>query len=275
MLDSNKLEREIYSAEFYKSIGRSSKRSAEAIVPMVLERVPCNRVIDVGCGDGTWLKVFQEYGVREILGIDGSYVDENILVISKDEFKPFDLKQPLRLEESFDLVISLEVAEHLPPESAEIFINSLTHLGSVILFSAAIPHQPGDNHINTQWLPYWIELFKNQDYVAIDCIRQQIWNHPDVAFWFAQNILFFVQKNKLNSYPALQKEFEETNLDFISLVHPNLYLKMIQQYSKDIQSLKSYNDPTQMSLKVALKNFPIILGSAVKRQINRFLSFNP
>jgi SAM-dependent methyltransferase len=272
MIDSRNSFQEIYSQDFYRTIEESSKKSAEVIVPMILERVHCDRIIDVGCGDGTWLKVFHEQGVREILGVDGIHVDENILVIPKENFKPFDLINPLQFEQTFDLVISLEVAEHLPPEAAGTFVESLTSLGSVILFSAAIPHQPGEHHINPQWIDYWVKLFQDRNYVAIDCIRPHIWNHQEVAFWFSQNILVFVKQEELINYPLLKKEFEETHQNCLSIVHPSLYLKIIQDYSNILSSLITEVDPEKMSPILTFKKIPIMIKSAITRKLKRIFS---
>lgn len=90
---------------------------------------------------GTWLSVFREKGVKDIVGIDGDYVDQNMLHIPEGAFIALDLTQPIKLNREFDLVVSLEVAEHLPIECAETFVETLTSLGAVILFSAAIPFQ--------------------------------------------------------------------------------------------------------------------------------------
>lgn len=72
---------------------------------------------------------------------------------------------------NFDLAVSLQVAEHLPPSSAKGFIDSLAKLAPVVLFSAAIPLQAGAEHLNEQWPEYWAALFKTHDYLPIDCIR--------------------------------------------------------------------------------------------------------
>ena len=66
------------------------------------------RLIDVGCGTGTWLSAFKEYGVADILGIDGDWVDPKILEIPATNFLALDLSQPLPIDQQFDLVISLE-----------------------------------------------------------------------------------------------------------------------------------------------------------------------
>ena len=66
------------------------------------------------------------------------------------------------MNRKFDLVLSLEVAEHLPSECAEAFVESLVNLGPVILFSAAIPYQGGENHVNEQWPEYWVGVLSGE-----------------------------------------------------------------------------------------------------------------
>src|SRR5262245_44106417 len=66
---------EFYTDEFYQDYVGGSRRSAREIIPLVLDLVEVNRVIDVGCGLGTWLSVFAEYGVKDVYGIDGDHID--------------------------------------------------------------------------------------------------------------------------------------------------------------------------------------------------------
>ena len=54
-------------------------RAARVIVPLLLQIKSAKSILDVGCGTGTWLKVGEENGVRDYLGIDGTYVNpENL-----------------------------------------------------------------------------------------------------------------------------------------------------------------------------------------------------
>lgn len=145
---------QLYNEGFFQYLQEGSKRSAEQIVPILLELIQPQSVIDVGCGTGTWLSVFCEHGIEDIWGVDGDYVQEEALEIPKDRFLSHDLTKPLALDRKFDLAISLEVAEHLPCDSAEAFVDSLTQLAPVILFSAAIPFQGGVGHVNEQWQEY-------------------------------------------------------------------------------------------------------------------------
>lgn len=220
-------------------LNEGSRRSAREVVPLVLELIQPEHVIDVGCGVGTWLSVFTELGVEDILGLDGDHVDRKMLEIPKERFVAFDLRKPLRLSRQFDLVVSLEVAEHLPKECAESFVDSLARLGPVILFSAAIPLQGGINHLNEQWPDYWVEHFEQKGYEVIDSIRKRIWQNDKVEWWYAQNILMFAKRDYLERNLLLKSEWENTIPSQLSVVHPRKYLDMVRLYMtiRDIAAL--------------------------------------
>jgi hypothetical protein len=111
---------------------------------------------------------------RRHWGVDGEYVNIKTLAIPEERFIPYDLKRPYRIDRAFDLVVSLEVAEHLPADCAETLVDSLTGLGSVVLFSAAIPYQGGEHHINEQWPEYWIRLFHSKTLSENSQIEQNV-----------------------------------------------------------------------------------------------------
>ncbi len=215
-----------YSENFYRRHREGSRQSAKEIVPLILELINARSVIDVGCGVGAWLAVFKECGIEDFLGVDGDYVDRGMLEIPPERFVSFDLTKPFRMDKHFDLVVSVEVAEHLPRESAETFVDSLTSLGPVVLFSAAIPFQGGTDHVNEQWPDYWSGLFRGRGYAVIDCIRKKIWQNEDVEYWYAQNVLLFVRRDYLESHPQLRREFENTSIGQLSMVHPKQYLEV-------------------------------------------------
>lgn len=213
-----------YTDEFFGTHEAASHQSAEIVIPIVLNLVPVNSVIDVGCGTGAWLSVFRQLGVADVWGADGDWVNLQRLLIPRDRFLPVDLTQPLLLNRNFDLVVSLEVAEHLPPEVAETFVGSLTKLGRVVLFSAAIPFQGGTLHLNERWPDYWVELFKNRGYEVIDCIRRHVWSDSRVDWWYAQNTLLFAEAQYVQENKLLTMERERTRQSQLSVVHPRHYL---------------------------------------------------
>ena len=217
-----------YTERFFKEQSAGSRRSAEEIVPLILELIQPERVIDVGCGVGTWLSVFREHGIEDIWGVDGDYVDRRLLEIPEERFVSHDLRTLFRMDTRFDLVLSLEVAEHLPEDCAETFVDSLTKLGPVILFSAAIPYQEGAGHLNEQWPRYWTALFGERGFSVIDCIRRRIWNNERVEWWYAQNALVFVQTDKMHHWHRLKEESERQSVMPLSIVHPRRYLGLAE-----------------------------------------------
>src|SRR5262249_37804156 len=189
-----------YTADFFAAHRDGAHRSARAVVPLVLGLVPARSVIDVGCGQGTWLAVFAAHGATDVTGVDGDYVDRDRLEIPPDRFRGQDLSRPLAAGRTFDLAVSLEVAEHLPESAAEGFVESLTRLAPVVLFSAAAPYQGGQNHVNEQWPAYWAEHFAAHGYRPVDCLRRRIWTNPDVERWCAQNTFLYVARVLLDTH---------------------------------------------------------------------------
>ena len=149
----------VYTDRFYEVDLAGSFRSAQRIVPLLRSLIDPRSVLDVGCGNGAFLKAFSLAGVADILGVDGDYVPRERLLIDMANFRPTDLAKPLALGRRFDLVMSLEVAEHLPAAAAPSFVRSLVEHGDVVFFSAAVPGQRGANHVNEQWPSYWAKLF--------------------------------------------------------------------------------------------------------------------
>jgi SAM-dependent methyltransferase len=216
-----------YTSAFFVGQQRLSRQSAERVLPIILAAVQPRTVIDVGCGVGTWLAVLTESGVADVWGIDGDYVDRSLLQIPQQRFLPHDLTMPIHLERRFDLVLCLEVAEHLPADSAPTLIGSLVSLGPVVLFSAAIPYQGGTHHVNEQWPEYWARHFAARGFVPVDCLRRRIWQLEEVQWYYAQNILLFVERGYLDNNSSLRREAENTPPTPMSLVHPLKYLELV------------------------------------------------
>jgi SAM-dependent methyltransferase len=253
---------EYYTNQFYERLRNGATRSAEVTVPLVLQLLPARSIVDVGCGDGSWLAVFRKFGVEEILGVEGEYVDRSLLQIPQDCFKALDLTKPFGLGRVFDLAISLEVAEHLPPDCGPAFVESLTRLAPFVLFSAAIPFQGGEHHINEQWPDKWAEVFKAHDYVPVDFIRRRVWQNDAVEWWYAQNTILFAKASLLENNAALKAEFEKTNPNQLSLVHPRQYRYLEDRYREVAARAQ------QPGVWAASKLLLDCLRSAVRRRLH-------
>jgi SAM-dependent methyltransferase len=211
-----------YGTAFYESVERGSEASAREILPLILDLVRPRSVVDVGCGDGSWLRVLAEQGVDDLLGLDGPWITRSALKIPEQSFDTIDLRQPFRLPRHFDMAISLEVAEHLPPEAAVDLVEHLTALAPVVLFSAAIPHQGGTEHVNEQWADHWATLFGRSGYAVLDVVRPAFWIHDGVEPWYAQNTFLYASPEALAGNDRLaQKAAEGLSMPW-RVVHPVL-----------------------------------------------------
>jgi SAM-dependent methyltransferase len=181
-----------YDQDFYRSQQSGSQAAAKAIVPLVLDHVEgVGSVVDVGCGVATWAAEFRRQGITDVVGMDGNYVDRGSLRIPPGDFVPVDLTGSFSLGRRFDLVVSVEVAEHLPPGNSRAFISQLCDLGDVVLFSAASPGQGGDGHLNEAWPSYWRALFRDHGYGSSDPFRPLLWDDESIPFWYRQNLILF------------------------------------------------------------------------------------
>jgi cyclopropane fatty-acyl-phospholipid synthase-like methyltransferase len=207
----------LYSSSFFKGQVNGSLRSARTVMPFFIEKLRPKSVLDVGCGLGAWGATCANLGVSRVLGIDGSYVDTDKILLAKESFVAVDLTSPhsFSLPEQFDLVICLEVAEHLPEQGSDDFISFLCESGRNVLFSAAVPAQGGTGHINEQWQSYWVKKFAANDYAPDFSARTRFWNNEEVEYWYRQNMILF-------SEARVDLSKEETNP--IDVIHPRLYI---------------------------------------------------
>ena len=246
-----------YTANFFSTSETGSSRSAKQTIPLLLEWIHPASVIDVGCGIGTWLAAFQECNITDLVGIDGDYVDREMLKIPKEKFQGMDLTQPFQIARTFDLAISLEVAEHLPDASAAGFVASLVQLAPIIVFSAAVPGQGGVEHVNEQWPEYWRDHFAHHDYILVDCIRYRLWHDEAILWHYRQNMLLFVRADSIRHYPEIYAYSQNAAPAPLSIVHPGMYA-----------GLYDTTNPEKMPLRQAWKNLSTTFSRAIRRRLS-------
>ena len=218
----------------FNSRHESSYKGAEIILKLIKYQFPdVDRILDVGCGVGTFLKTGKDLGISFTQGMDGPWIDSELLQIPQSDFLEVDLNDLPVLEERFDLVICLEVAEHLLENSAEALVKFLTDHAEIVLFSAAVPGQGGNHHINERWQSYWAGIFLKFGFQPVDTIRPEIWENPDVSYWYKQNTLVYISSTRIS-----EKFPPNITLD---IVHPEMYLTHLRN---------------SLTLKKALKLLP-------------------
>ena len=151
-------------------------------------------VVDVGCGRGTWLSIWMELGVADVVGLDGDYVDRGKLAIPAEAFRVADLSREWAVGRRFDLAQSLEVAEHLPESAAQSMVRQLCGLADVVLFSAARPGQGGEMHVNEQEPEYWAALFAENGFAMFDWLRPALAKDRQVEPWYRYNSFLYANE---------------------------------------------------------------------------------
>lgn len=166
-------------------------------LPYIFPTALPKSVLDVGCGQGTWLKAFHELGVTDVFGIDGVPIPDEKLHFPASKFKVLDLTKPWSVGRKFEAAICLEVAEHLPPSASHSLVAALCEHAPLVVFSAAAPHQPGQNHINCNWPSFWQGLFNEFGFECLDSVRPAMWFDDNVEAWYRQNL--FIAKSSKNA----------------------------------------------------------------------------
>ena len=207
-----------YDTKFYDTIREGTIRSAEILVPLLIDALHLelgDTVLDVGCGEGWWAQTFTDHGI-DGFGVDGDYVNSSPL---GDRFRRADLTKPLTAP-AHSVALSLEVAEHLPLSRASSFVSDLCEIAPLVVFSAAVPGQGGTGHINEQWPKYWADHFTGQGYIVSGAFRFDIWDIDGIENWYRQNLLICAAPDRAEEFPDL---FDTPLSRPVALVHPVLY----------------------------------------------------
>jgi hypothetical protein len=200
----------------------TTEGSTVALTKILEGRSVCS-LLDVGCGPGTWVTASLRAGVPDVVAMDGiapfATLPPPAIFIQQDLTVVWDLNR------IFDLAICLEVAEHLEASSARALVKSLCAHSDCIAFSAAIPGQPGQHHVNCQWPEYWQQLFNQFGFVCDDAIRWQIWNDDRIEPWYRQNIFFATKDASAGSEPRIPP-----------VIHPEIFSQMVNHSSSAVEA---------------------------------------
>ena len=176
-----------YNESYYENYEGGNYHDRETWLPLferfadrVVRDFSPKTVLDVGCAFGYAVKYLRAQGV-EAWGIDTSsyaihQADEQITpflrVASGCDPLPEDMPQ------HYDLVINIEVLEHLTAEEGEQAIARICSYTDKVLFSSTGEGFDDPTHINVQQPEYWSALFakyglyKNLTFTNVDYVSQ-------------------------------------------------------------------------------------------------------
>lgn len=132
----------------------------EPFIRAALDLLAPKSVLDLGCGSGLYPLLYRHCGVPDVLGVDG--METEATVLDAGTYVRADLQQPFDAGRKFDLVVCLEVVQHLHPDATDVVLDTIArHVaeGGTIVFSMAEPGQPGNGHINCRTISEVLDLW--------------------------------------------------------------------------------------------------------------------
>ena len=123
-------------------------------------------VLDFGGGVGAYMTSFRDAGVKDLIIIEPHDLGDCLFRGLRQEVTdlvntPLDELPKMQ----YDLVMTIEVCEHLPVDYHPHIIEALTQASrKYLLFSAAHPGQPGEGHVgpSMKWRDEWIKEITDQ-----------------------------------------------------------------------------------------------------------------
>ncbi|MDQ8727663.1 methyltransferase domain-containing protein [Bradyrhizobium sp. LHD-71] len=227
--------KQIYSEDFYNNRSSRTAHFADRIAGLLMDLLRPTSAVDLGCGVGSVLNQLHARGCSTILGVEGEWVDEKHLLIAPDQFQRADLTKPFTTDRTFDLGMSFEVAEHLDPQHADTFLDSLCKLSKQVVFSAAVEQQGGVHHVNEQWQSWWARKFEQRGYSAFDAVRPVIWTDTSIPSWYRQNTIVYLHRSIPVSDAIARHRVQ--NLDFLDRIHPELFVQRARLVTKGLKPL--------------------------------------
>jgi glycosyltransferase involved in cell wall biosynthesis/SAM-dependent methyltransferase len=141
----------------YYQIEQEELPFATRLAKWISNNLGVKNAIDIGCGPGIYVNELRNNSI-DAIGYDiDERVKDKLHLVQKSIF---DIQ-----EEQTELVLCLEVAEHIESNMNEKIAENITKLllpGGTLIWSAAHPGQDGVGHINCQPKEYWIDQFEKQ-----------------------------------------------------------------------------------------------------------------
>lgn len=172
----NKLGQE-YNQSYYEAydIG-SSKVSYEHsqelkdfmghVADEIVDNLHPKTVLDAGCAMGFLVAALRDRGV-EAYGID---VSEYAISRVREDIRPFcrvhsaDQRLPEDMPGHYDLVVTIEVLEHLEENDGIRMVQNLCRYSDTILFSSTPEQTAEPTHLNIQFAEYWAKQFAQEGF---------------------------------------------------------------------------------------------------------------
>ena len=136
-------------------------------------------MLDIGCGDGTMVRI------ARLLGVEAHGVDQLVQPDWPPYYHYHNIVDAFRLEKPVWMVICLEVAEHIHETAHSTLMDTLVQnmeegSSARLIFSAAHPGQDGTGHVALRPSVYWRRELTDRGltYSRMDTLNLALlWSH--------------------------------------------------------------------------------------------------
>ncbi|MBE6975820.1 MAG: glycosyltransferase [Ruminococcaceae bacterium] len=249
----------IYNEEYYRQydvgVGKVNyldsqytKGFLESVAERIVADLHPKTVLDAGCATGHLVAALRDRGV-EAYGVD---LSEYAISAVREDVRPYcavgSLAEPLpeKLPGKYDLVVSIEVLEHLPTEDGQKAIKNLCTYADTVLFSSTPDDFEDPTHINVQQREYWTGIFAKESFLDDLSYRPFYLTNYAICFRRKDNILDQIADYERNirvsedqhrsDVQALEnaRKAQDQQISLLSL--------QIEEQSEKIAKLSAWND---------------------------------
>lgn len=177
----------LYPTEYF-SRGHPTHEDFIALSDIIVKKASSYKdidtILDFGCSRGLMVKTLNELGY-DCYGIDATQHKNMIPEYLDKIFNSTDFRDEFDLNRKFDLIICMEVAEHIECPFSSVLVKNITKHSDLIYFSACPPdtNKPHIHHPNEQPMEFWVNLFKYYDFELLTPINNLSNRREDGVFF--------------------------------------------------------------------------------------------
>lgn len=203
---------EIYNKDYYDQYDTDDHKvnynSCNALIEFmdhvaehIIEDFHPKTVLDAGCATGHLVSALRARGV-ETYGID---ISDYAISQVGDDIRPYcfvgslsDNNWPDDIPQKYDLIVTIEVLEHLYAEDGKKAIANLCKRTDAVLFASTPDDFEDRTHVNVQQREYWARLFFEQGFVDDINYRPRYLTHYATLFRRSDNIVRLIEDYERN-----------------------------------------------------------------------------
>jgi SAM-dependent methyltransferase len=235
-------------AEWLRFFGTVADRiAADVTVPSFAGVTEGQRVLDAGCAMGLLVEALVERGI-DAHGIDISeYAIAQAAPAIRDRLRVGSLTTPL--DGRYDLIVCIEVLEHMPPADARVALANLCAHADDIIFSSSPTDFGETTHVNVQPPEAWAEAFAREG-----LLRDLDYDASYITPWAVR------YRRRSEPIPRVVREYERVTARL--MIERNELRQQVLQFDRQVQ--KEADDAPRLRVELARVNEELL---AAQRRI--------